>query len=88
MIAGSVEVSAEKVEGPGFRDVTESVKDSRDEAPQPHDVAVTLSGLLAGLPTFAGPQRLASSLRQKFVNNSGESRLTLSTSELICIIER
>ncbi|OXU19648.1 hypothetical protein TSAR_003182, partial [Trichomalopsis sarcophagae] len=66
----SVEDSTEKVEGPGARDATESVNDSRDEEPQPPDVAATLSGLLAGLPTLAGPQRLATSLRQKFVNNS------------------
>ena len=74
VIAGSVEDSAEKVEGPGTRDATESVNDSRaEESSQPPDVAATLSGLLSGLPSFAGSQRLASSLRQKFVNNSGES---------------
>lgn len=77
MIAGSVEVSAEKVEGPGLRDATESVNDSREEELQPPDVAVTLSSLLAGLPTFAGSQRLASSLRQKFVHNSGEFLSTI-----------
>jgi len=47
------------------------VNDSKGE--DGSDVASTLSGLLAGLPTLAGPQRLASSLKQKFVSNSGES---------------
>lgn len=47
------------------------MNDSKDE--EGSDVASTLSGLLAGLPTLAGPQRLASSLKQKFVSNSGES---------------
>lgn len=38
------------------------------------EVASTLSGLLAGLPTIAaGSQRIASSLRQRFADNSGES---------------
>ncbi|EZA54673.1 hypothetical protein X777_04958 [Ooceraea biroi] len=59
------------VEGPGTRGAKESVNDSKDE--DGSDVASTLSGLLAGLPTLAGPQRLASSLKQKFVSNSGES---------------
>lgn len=63
--------SAEKVEGPGTRGAKESVNDSKDE--DGSDVASTLSGLLAGLPTLAGPQRLANSLRQKFASNSGES---------------
>jgi len=62
---------AEKVEGPGTRGAKESVNDSKGE--DGSDVASTLSGLLAGLPTLAGPQRLASSLKQKFVSNSGES---------------
>ncbi|RLU20766.1 hypothetical protein DMN91_007379 [Ooceraea biroi] len=57
------------VEGPGTRGAKESVNDSKDE--DGSDVASTLSGLLAGLPTLAGPQRLASSLKQKFVSNSG-----------------
>ncbi|EFN76156.1 hypothetical protein EAI_08735, partial [Harpegnathos saltator] len=61
--------SAEKVEGPGTRGTKESVNDSKDE--DGSDVASTLSGLLAGLPTLAGPQRLANSLRQKFASNSG-----------------
>ncbi|XP_018398307.1 PREDICTED: uncharacterized protein LOC108776250 [Cyphomyrmex costatus] len=64
----SVVNSAEKVEGPGTRGVKESVNDSKDE--DGSDVASTLSGLLAGLPTLAGPQRLANSLRQKFASNS------------------
>ncbi|XP_014205152.1 choline O-acetyltransferase [Copidosoma floridanum] len=87
MVAGSVEDSAEKVEGLGSRDAKESENDSREEEPQPPDVAAKLSGLLAGLPTLAGPQRLATSLRQKFVNNSegwrdsvlGTSRRLLSS---------
>ncbi|EFN67502.1 hypothetical protein EAG_02889, partial [Camponotus floridanus] len=65
----SVVNSAEKVEGPGTRGAKESVNDSKDE--DGSDVASTLSGLLAGLPTLAGPQRLANSLRQKFASNSG-----------------
>ncbi|XP_018359851.1 PREDICTED: choline O-acetyltransferase isoform X5 [Trachymyrmex cornetzi] len=64
----SVVNSVEKVEGPGTRGVKESVNDSKDE--DGSDVASTLSGLLAGLPTLAGPQRLANSLRQKFASNS------------------
>lgn len=92
VFSGSVEDSAEKVEGPGSRDATrtesvvqqvnngnnddvDSRVDEQSEQPPPTaDVAATLSGLLAGLPTLAGGsgQRLASSLRQKFVNNSGE----------------
>lgn len=71
VVAGSIVNSAEKVEGPGTRGAKESVNDSKDE--DGSDVASTLSGLLAGLPTLAGPQRLANSLRQKFANNSGES---------------
>ncbi|KYN40549.1 hypothetical protein ALC56_04858 [Trachymyrmex septentrionalis] len=68
-VADSVVNSIEKVEGPGTRGVKESVNDSKDE--DGSDVASTLSGLLAGLPTLAGPQRLANSLRQKFASNSG-----------------
>ncbi|XP_071637513.1 choline O-acetyltransferase isoform X6 [Temnothorax longispinosus] len=60
--------SAEKVEGPGTRGAKESVNDSKDE--DGSDVASTLSGLLAGLPTLAGSQRLANSLKQKFASNS------------------
>lgn len=70
-VADSVVNSTEKVEGPGTRGAKESVNDSKDE--DGSDVASTLSGLLAGLPTLAGPQRLANSLRQKFASNSGES---------------
>lgn len=69
-ISGSVEDSAEKVEGPGTRGTSESANDSKEgEGPE---VASTLSGLLAGLPTFAGSQRIATTLRQKFAENSGE----------------
>lgn len=71
VVAVSVVNSAEKVEGPGTRGAKESVNDSKDE--DGSDVGSTLSGLLAGLPTLAGPQRLANSLRQKFASNSGES---------------
>ncbi|XP_011049382.1 PREDICTED: choline O-acetyltransferase isoform X2 [Acromyrmex echinatior] len=67
-VADSVVNSIEKVEGPGTRGVKESVNDSKDE--DGSDVASTLSGLLAGLPTLAGPQRLANSLKQKFASNS------------------
>lgn len=70
-VADSVVNSTEKVEGPGTRGAKESVNDSKDE--DGSDVTSTLSGLLAGLPTLAGPQRLANSLRQKFASNSGES---------------
>lgn len=57
------------MEGPETRAAKESsVNDSTEEA-RP-DVAATLSGLFAGLPSLAGPQRLANSLRQKFANNS------------------
>lgn len=70
-LADSVVNSAEKVEGPGTRGTKESVNDSKDQ--DGSDVTSTLSGLLAGLPTLAGPQRLANSLRQKFASNSGES---------------
>ncbi|KAI4498942.1 hypothetical protein M0802_006117 [Mischocyttarus mexicanus] len=69
----SVVDSTEKVEGPGTRGSKESssVNDSTEE--NRPDVAATLSGLFAGLPTLAGPQRLANSLRQRFANNSGKS---------------
>ncbi|TGZ50974.1 Uncharacterized protein DBV15_07323 [Temnothorax longispinosus] len=67
-IADAVVNSAEKVEGPGTRGAKESVNDSKDE--DGSDVASTLSGLLAGLPTLAGSQRLANSLKQKFASNS------------------
>ncbi|KAL0100378.1 hypothetical protein PUN28_019615 [Cardiocondyla obscurior] len=69
----SVVNSAEKVEGPGTRGAKESVNDSKEEDGSA-DVTSTLSGLLAGLPTLAGPQRLANSLRQKFASNSGYPR--------------
>ena len=66
----SVEDSAEKVEGPGTQEAKESSNDSKDN--DVTDVTSTLSGLLAGLPALAGPQRLANSLRQKFATNSGK----------------
>ncbi|KAK0097696.1 hypothetical protein PV326_014404 [Microctonus aethiopoides] len=71
LIADSVEDSAEKVEGPGFS-VTkvESLGETRDGDVTNDDKTSTLSGLLAGLPALAGTQRLAASLRQKFVTSS------------------
>lgn len=69
-VSGSVRNSAEKVEGPGTQEAKESVNGSRAEVGP--DVASKLSSLFAGLPSLAGPQRLASSLRQKFANNSGK----------------
>lgn len=77
-VADSVVNSAEKVEGPGTRGTKESVNDSKDE--DGSDVTSTLSGLLAGLPTLAGPQRFANSLRQKFASNSGESNFAATSS--------
>lgn len=73
LIADSVEDSAEKVEGPGFS-VTkvESLGETRDGDVTNDDKTSTLSGLLAGLPALAGTQRLAASLRQKFVTSSGK----------------
>ncbi|CAG5076054.1 Protein of unknown function [Cotesia congregata] len=68
----SVEDSAEKVEGPGTQGAKESSNDSRDED-SANDISSTLSGLLAGLPALPGPQRLASSLRQRFSTNSGKT---------------
>lgn len=70
MVSGSVRNSAEKVEGPGTQEAKESVNGSRAEVGP--DVASKLSSLFAGLPSLAGPQRLATSLRQKFANNSGK----------------
>ncbi|CAL7935983.1 unnamed protein product [Xylocopa violacea] len=67
-VSGSVADSAEKVEGPGTQGAKESVNGPRSE--NGPDVATKLSSLLAGLPSLAGPQRLANSLRQKFANNS------------------
>lgn len=69
-VSGSVRNSAEKVEGPGTQEAKESVNGSRAEVGP--DVASKLSSLFAGLPSLAGPQRLATSLRQKFANNSGK----------------
>ncbi|CAK9796681.1 hypothetical protein ANTQUA_LOCUS842 [Anthophora quadrimaculata] len=66
----SVANSTKKVEGPGTQEVTESVNGSRVEVGP--DVTSKLSSLFAGIPSLAGPQRLASSLRQKFANNSGK----------------
>ena len=70
LVSGSVRNSAEKVEGPGTQEAKESVNGSRAEVGP--DVASKLSSLFAGLPSLAGPQRLATSLRQKFANNSGK----------------
>lgn len=58
------------MEGPGTQEAKESVNGSRAETGP--DVASKLSSLFAGLPSLASPQRLASSLRQKFANNSGK----------------
>jgi hypothetical protein len=66
------------VEGQGLNNTSESVIDSRDE--KSSDVTVNLSGLLAGIPSFASPQRLATSLRQKFIYNSGELCIVVYTS--------
>lgn len=69
---GSVEDSAEKVEGQGSSGARESENDSKEEE-QPADLAATVTGLLAGLPgTLAGSQRIATSLRQKFASNTGK----------------
>lgn len=60
------------MEGSGLKDAAEPVSDSQDIESKPPDVAATLTGIFAGLPTLPGPQRLAISFRQKFVHNSGE----------------
>ncbi|KOX77593.1 hypothetical protein WN51_09257 [Melipona quadrifasciata] len=67
---GSVANSAGKVEGPETQEAKESVNGSRAEVGP--DVASKLSSLFAGLPSLAGPQRLATTLRQRFANNSGK----------------
>ncbi|KAK1121505.1 hypothetical protein K0M31_010308 [Melipona bicolor] len=69
---GSVANSAGKVEGPETQEAKESVNGSRAEVGP--DVASKLSSLFAGLPSLAGPQRLATTLRQRFANNSGYPR--------------
>ena len=69
-VAGSVTNSAGKVEGPETQEAKESVNGSRAEVGP--DVASKLSSLFAGLPSLAGPQRLATTLRQRFANNSGK----------------
>ncbi|KAH0554964.1 hypothetical protein KQX54_014186 [Cotesia glomerata] len=82
----SVEDSAEKVEGPGTQGAKESSNDSRDED-SANDISSTLSGLLAGLPALPGPQRLASSLRQRFSTNSGYPRPGLMRSSIPSIAD-
>ncbi|KAF3423263.1 hypothetical protein E2986_10879, partial [Frieseomelitta varia] len=68
----SVANSAGKVEGPETQEAKESVNGSRAEVGP--DVASKLSSLFAGLPSLAGPQRLATTLRQRFANNSETKR--------------
>ncbi|CAD1470419.1 unnamed protein product, partial [Heterotrigona itama] len=66
----SVTNSAGKVEGPETQEAKESVNGSRAGP----DITSKLSSLFAGLPSLAGPQRLATTLRQRFANNSGYPR--------------
>ncbi|XP_046829201.1 choline O-acetyltransferase isoform X1 [Vespa crabro] len=68
-VLARLSIRFEKVEGPRTRGARESSVNDSTEENRP-DVAATLSGLFAGLPTLAGPQRLANSLRQRFANNS------------------